>query len=149
MGGLGSGQTAKVGAGRKPAMSIVGGNVEQLPVVPAIDPGQVPEGFTSDEAAVWTELAPHAVRRQTLTQSTVLGFRQLCRLVVLERVIAKDPDSVGGANHRGVLQRIDAELLRFDLAPNGKPHGDATGGLARKQSPMERLKERRQALVAG
>jgi hypothetical protein len=147
MGGLGSGRGPKVGAGRKPGMAVVGG-VDVLPVVPVIDPGQVPEGFSPEQEAVWRELAPHAVRRQTLVQSTLLGFRQLCRLVVIERTIAADPDQVGGANHRGVLQRIDAELLRFDLAPNGKPHGDATGGVARKPSNLERLKERRQTLHA-
>jgi hypothetical protein len=27
----------------------------------------------------------------------------------------------GGANHRGMIQRVDAELARFCLSPFGKP----------------------------
>jgi hypothetical protein len=54
-----------------------------------------------------------------LTPATALGFRVLCRNVVLEQVLATGEDR-GGPNHRGILQRVDAELARFCLAPFGK-----------------------------
>ena len=35
--------------------------------------------------------------------------------------LATNPKTRGGANHRSILQRVDAELARFALSPNGKP----------------------------
>lgn len=104
-----------------------------------------PSTLSADASDVWRTLAPLAVERQTLTAATAHSFEVLCRNIVLERRLADDPETVGGPNHRGILQRVDAELLRFDLSPNGKPHGQAAA-LEKPQSAIERLRARRQAL---
>jgi len=113
--------------------------------VPAVP--EPPSWLSADAATMWRALAPLAVERQTLTAATAHSFEVLCRNVVLERRLAADPETVGGPNHRGILQRVDAELLRFDLSPNGKPHGQAAGTAPEKpKSALERLKERRQQM---
>src|SRR3982751_7001573 len=125
----------RAGAGRKPLTRLereVTGNAGhhmrvvphpaggQVPVVAPIAPVDDPVDLTPDEDKVWAELAPHALANRTLTKGTALSFRLLCRNVVLERTLALDPATRGGANHRGLLQRVDAELLRFNLSPCGK-----------------------------
>lgn len=108
-----------------------------------------PDDLSKEERDVWQKLAPHAIERGTLTKATALGFELLCRNVVLERVIAKDAELVGGANHRGLIQRIDAGLLRFDLAPNGKPHGAVVKAEDRPKSALDRMREKRLTVVGG
>lgn len=135
MGGVGSGGK-RPGQGRKPKSveeRRLAGNaghrgrvldhpssvaVQQLVEVEEFD---APNDLTIDERHVWTELAPHAFANLTLTRGTALGFRLLCRNVVLERRYALSVQDAGGASHRGMIQRVDAELLRFGLAPCGKP----------------------------
>lgn len=147
MGGRGSGGR-RPGAGRKPKFKVVpppsansdAGAAECTEVA-------VPETLTADQRAVWLQLAPHAVARGTLTRATAMSFELLCRNVVLERTIARDAEQVGGANHRGVIQRIDAEMLAFDLRPNGKPHGAVVKpGSEQPKSRLEMLKARRAGL---
>lgn len=113
-------------------------------------PGEwaAPDDLTADERAVWLKLAPHAVARQTLTKATAFQFELLCRNIVLERALSNDVETRGTANHRGLIQRIDAELLRFDLAPNGKPHGAVPGTVQKPKSRLELLQERRKGLHA-
>lgn len=159
MGGKGSGGK-RVGAGRKPKMKVVPPSKHPVtaPKVPStnsdaggsdpIEEFDAPDDLSADERKVWLKLAPHAFKRHTLTRATAMSFEMLCRNIVIERTLAKDVEQVGGANHRGIIQRIDAELLRFDLSPNGKPHGDVAGEKPKVQSALERLKERRQALHA-
>lgn len=138
MGGQGSGGR-RPGAGRKPksdAIRALDGNAGHrrrtadvvphpsappAPVLPALDEADVPNDLGHEERLVWLELAPHALASRTLTASTSLGFRMLCRNVVLERQYAQSVTDRGSANHRGLIQRVDAELLRFNLAPCGKP----------------------------
>ena len=137
----------RIGAGRKPnRLQVVTGSFDSrsaegaetvIPVPPA--------GLSGEAAAVWREFAPLAVERQTLNRSTMLAFAMLCRNIVLEQALAADPSLVGGANHRGMLQRVETELRGFDLSPNGKPHG-AVGGQAKPKSALEKLKERRASL---
>lgn len=125
----------RAGAGRKPKTRLeraVTGNAGhhirvlphpgggQVPVVAPIAGFEAPDDLTTDEGPIWAELAPHAFANRTLTKATALSFRLLCRNVVLERALALDPGTRGGANHRGLLQRVDAELLRFNLSPCGK-----------------------------
>lgn len=148
---------ARVGAGRKPRTLRVVTPIAPAEAVPEAVPDRVPEpphsvaGFnvpaelTAAEQTVWLRLAPLAVSRQTLTKATALGFELLCRNIVLERVLGKDPDSRGGPNHRGLIASIDRELLRFDLSPNGRPHGDAEKAQPQK-SKLQELQERRAAL---
>jgi hypothetical protein len=140
MGGLGSGQTTKIGTGPKPKSG----------PLPPVEPFEPSEELSESERTVWDRLAPHAFRRRTLTKATEYQFVVLCRNVVLERELGLDPEKRGGSDHRGVAQRIDAQLLRFDLAPNGKPHGDVVDLVPAEQSPLEKLKAQRASLrVAG
>ncbi|HZR23240.1 MAG TPA: hypothetical protein VFA59_06615 [Vicinamibacterales bacterium] len=88
---------------------------------PAPETFDPPKELTPDERAVWLQLAPHAFKAQTLTPVTAFAFVVLCRNVVLERRYAGSVTDAGGSNHRGLIQRIDAELARFSLAPMGKP----------------------------
>lgn len=136
MGGVGSGGGGR-GQGRKPKSAEekrLGGhaghrgkvidhpssaNVDPPPLV--VEEFDAPDDLTMDERHVWLELAPHAFAALTLTKGTSLGFRLLCRNIVLERRFAASVMDAGGASHRGLIQRVDAELLRFGLAPCGKP----------------------------
>jgi hypothetical protein len=69
--------------------------------------------------AVWHELAPHAFTARTLTPATTAVFVMLCRAIVRERDLALT--EAGGANHRGLMQRISTWTKDFSLAPMGKP----------------------------
>jgi hypothetical protein len=136
MGGPGSGGQ-RPGAGRKPknpALRVLDGNAGHRKVVthpsvpqspsqalPPLDPSEAPNELTVDERNVWLRLAPYARANGTLTPATGYSFNLLCRNIVLERRYADSVTDAGSANHRGLIQRIDAELLRFNLSPCGKP----------------------------
>ncbi len=136
MGGVGSGGR-RPGAGRKPksaAAIALGGNAGRRrkvvrhpsavipePAAVSVEAFDAPDELTTDERNVWLQLAPHAFANGTLTKATMYAFCLLCRNIVLERRYASSVQEAGGANHRGVIQRVDAELLRFSLAPCGKP----------------------------
>jgi hypothetical protein len=90
------------------------------PVVAPIAVCAPPDDLPPPARAVWLELAPHAAAARTLTPGTALAFGVLCRNVVLERTLAGIPLEQGGSNHRGLIMRVDAELLRFNLSPCGK-----------------------------
>lgn len=134
MGGKGSGGL-RVGAGRKskqgPLKILQGSATRRDRTAPSAKPVQfdhfdAPDDLSTDERLVWLRLAPHAFAAGTLAPAMEYQFVMLCRNIVLERQIALDPDQRGGANHRGIIQRIDAELARFCLAPMGKPIAVAT-----------------------
>lgn len=99
------------------------------PELPKVDESDAPDELTFEQRQIWLELAPHAMANGTLTAATALGFRMLCKNVALERAYAASVMDRGGPNHRGLIQRIDAELLRFNLAPCGKP---ISAGLAER-----------------
>src|SRR5580765_8643117 len=124
---------ARPGAGRKPRTvlerAVTPGHhgrvltypmTGQVPVVAPIEVFDPPVDLTGPAHAVWLDLAPHAFAARTLTKGTARAFMVLCRNVALEHELAGDPALRGGANHRGILQRLDAELLRFNLSPCGK-----------------------------
>lgn len=151
MGGRGSGGR-RPGSGRKPKTERerqIDGNAGHRPgrvlahpsapapstAVPEVDEFDAPNDLTTEERIVWLELAPHAFRNRTLTRATSLSFRLLCRNVVLERALAQSVEDRGGANHRGLIQRVDAELLRFNLSPCGK----AMFGEEQPQAPANPL----------
>jgi len=102
-----------------------------------VDP---PDDLPVEERAVWVVLAPHAIAARTLTPATALGFRMLCRNVVLEHTLATGEDR-GGPNHRGILQRVDAELAAFCLRPFGKPIYEAEP-VATPANPLEKFLKR-------
>lgn len=125
---------ARTGAGRKPKTAVeraVTGDpghrgrllthpgAGTVPTVAPVDEFDAPDDLTLDERRVWLELAPHAFAARTLTAGTSRSFRMLCRNVVLTERLAGSNDA-GGANHRGMQQRVDAELAAFSLRPFGK-----------------------------
>lgn len=128
---------ARPGAGRKPksaAERALDGNAghrgrvlthpSSAGVAPAETPVEefdAPDDLTFDERKVWMELAPFAFQNRTLTKATSLAFRTLCRNVVILNQYASSVQEKGSANHRGMIQRVDVELLSFGLAPCGKP----------------------------
>lgn len=114
------------------------GDAEQ--VIGPIRPVDLPEGLSPAEREVWDVLAPFAVQKRTLTDGTALAFALLCRNVVLEQKLARHPDSAGKGDHRGMIQRVDAELLRFDLAPCGKPMYEPVA--EKPANPLERFLKR-------
>jgi hypothetical protein len=110
-----------------------------------IEEFDAPNDLTMDERHVWMELAPHAFKSRTLTKASSLAFRMLCRNVVLEKMYATSVTDRGGASHRGLIQRVDAELLAFGLAPCGKPMADATPAKQAPVNPLERFLTRTHA----
>lgn len=129
---------ARVGSGRKKkpvAVKVLQGTATRqertrAASLPAVTAFESPADLTADERLVWARLAPHAFKARTLTAGMEYQFVMLCRNIVLERELALNPDTRGGANHRGILQRIDAQLLRFALSPIGKPLIEETPTLA-------------------
>lgn len=140
MGGRGSGGN-RPGSGRKPKdahLRLVEGDTSHrpAPVVATAPVADVPmPTLPAAEAAVWTQLAPHAMTGRTLTPATAYQFELLCRNVVLERELSVG-EHRGGANHRGLIQRVDAELARFCLAPMGKATYEAEDKPA---NPLDRF----------
>ncbi len=138
------------GAGRKPKSSVEraldGGAGHRGKVLPhpssapqtfKVDEFDAPDDLTRDERLIWLELAPFAFANGTLTRATSLAFRVLCQNIVILRQYAGSVQDKGGANHRGMIQRVDAELLRFSLSPCGKP---APGALIPDQPAADPLK---------
>jgi hypothetical protein len=122
---------ARVGSGRKPkslAEKLLIGSARgkdrrrasALSATP-VEAFDAPDDLTAAEKLVWERLAPSAFKSKTLTKATEYQFVLLCRNVVLERELAVNPEMRGGANHRGILQRIDSQLTKFVLSPMGKP----------------------------
>lgn len=140
---------ARVGAGRKPKAGHLrsfdgGAGKRKAPgvVEPAataeITEFDAPNDLTLEERRVWMELAPHAFKKRTLTPATSLAFCLLCRNVLLERQYAQSVNDRGGANHRGMIQRVDNELAAFDLRPIGKPIYEAEASTAKKEPEQKR-----------
>lgn len=153
-GGRRPGAGAKPKSDRARALSGVRGHskgrVLSHPGAKSDDPGDVdefdaPNDLTTDERNVWLELAPHAFRNRTLTKATSLSFRMLCRNVLLERGMATSKADQGTADHRGMIQRVDAELLRFNLSPCGKAMYEPTEGQQKPANPLERFLNRGRA----
>lgn len=107
------------------------------------EPVDRPSDLPQEQAAVWAELAPHATEARTLVPATVQAFRDLCEAIVVKRAllarietdgltyIKVTVDGTGTehteikahpllAQHRGMMQRVEAGMARFRLAPMGK-----------------------------
>lgn len=102
-----------------------------------------PAGLTDEQRAVWVRQAPHAVRKGTLNASTAANFERYVRAAALEETIGRDPDRAGGADHRGLLQRLNTFELQFLLAPCGKAMIDAPAAEAKPVSPLDRFLNRK------
>lgn len=133
MGGTGSGGR-RVGSGKKRTSDLehaIAGTTLKLAhvlthpnaptAVAPIETFDPPKTLKGIARQVWLELAPHAFEARTLTRATELGFVILCRNVALERRLAGKTTTAGRSNHRGMIQRVDAELSKFCLSPFGKP----------------------------
>lgn len=145
---------ARAGSGRKPLTTLErtltgnpghrgrvleGPGLGTVPMVAPLAPVEPPEDLPSAVRAVWDQLAPHAHQARTLTPATAVAFQLLCQNVVLERYTAsRDP---GGANHRGLIQRVDAELAAFNLRPFGKPIYEADPAPA-SANPLDKFLHR-------
>jgi hypothetical protein len=143
------------GAGRKPKSDVVRaidgtrdrrpGRILPHPSAPESGPVPIeefdaPDDLTFDERKVWLELAPFAFANRTLTRATSFSFRLLCRNIVLEQAL-RAAAYRGGSDHRGLIQRVDAELLRFNLSPCGKALYDAAP--AKIENPLDRFRNRK------
>ena len=126
MGGRGSGG-ARSGSGRKSkrlaekALHGTASLKEKRAGLPEVDEFDAPDDLTRDERLVWLKLAPHAFAARTLTRATEDAFSDLCRDRVLMLELSRDPDRRGGADHRGVTQRVQSKMKDFALSPMGKP----------------------------
>ena len=122
----------RAGAGRKPKSdlekAITGNpghrsNVVQHPSATAVAPIETFEPskrLPETAKAIWQELAPHAFAARTLTRATQAAFEMLCRNMVLELKFSGSALGAGGADHRGMIQRVNAALKDFGLSPLGK-----------------------------
>ena len=123
---------ARVGSGRKPkdvAMAALHGSrqrtVVRFPAQPgalaqsAPEPVGAPADLKGRPLRVWLELAPFALAGLTLTAGTSAAFSMLSRAIALERKLAKGKEA-GESKHRGMMQRVEAGMTRFRLAPMGK-----------------------------
>lgn len=120
----------------------------------------MPAGLADSVAAVWVDLAPLALQAKTLTPATSGAMLDLCKAIVLRDKFAEQIDEDGYtfqkvtvdgsgqehsetkahpliAQHRGMMQRVEAGRARFRLAPIGKEI--ATSGQEKPTSALERL----------
>ena len=110
---------------------------EARPGCPAVAPAApvpavgMPVDLPAGQAAVWAELAPHAIQARTLTPATAHAFRDLCEAIVLKRAAVSRIGRDGlmlqsGERHSllpnalGLMGRVETGLQRFGLAPMGK-----------------------------
>jgi hypothetical protein len=153
MGGKGSGG-ARVGAGRRRQTQQeqwIAGAVSRSPeqagrkptaALAPPEPVSRPLDLNDAEVDVWEDLAPQALANLTLTPATRFAFRDLVEAIVMRRAmraaigeeltVADDKGNEKAhpliTHHRGMMQRVEAGLARFRLAPFGKeilPQGDA------------------------
>lgn len=133
----------RIGAGRKPkASKVVGmdGLPRPIPPGPTLDAAKAsplaepPEGLTEAQAALWRDLAPHAIAQQTLVPSTVRGFRELVEILAMKQAIADTIAAAGAAtsgmdallrHYAKLAQRVDGTLARYRLTAAGKPEPSA------------------------
>jgi phage terminase small subunit len=107
-----------------------------------------PVDLTERQQAIWRELAPHAIGKKTLVAETFTAFRMLCSQIALMRAIEAELEQDGLTGQKvtlqmdesggglqsvekkahtllpkltTVMQRVEAGLVRFGIAPTGKP----------------------------
>lgn len=87
--------------------------------LPVLDESDAPNELSTDERVVWLRLAPHAMQKGRLTEATAFHFVQMCKNIALMHRYAASVTEAGGASHRGLIQRVDTELLTYGLVPSG------------------------------
>lgn len=98
-------------------------SVPAKPEQPAteLDESQAPDVLSVEERLIWMELGALALKKgKTLAFIKAYPFRLLCANAALERRYAKSVTEAGSANHRGMIQAVDKEMLRFGLLDFGK-----------------------------
>lgn len=106
-------------------------------------PVEMPADLPDAQQVIWKELAPHATEQGTLVPATASALRHLCAAVVARDQMAEAIEhdgltfqkiTVDGSGqehselkahplisqHRGMMQRVEAGLVRFRLSPIGK-----------------------------
>lgn len=116
--------------------------------LPAAAPAPVevfdaPADLLPAERVIWVALAPFACEQRTLTKATSLAFRLLCRNIVIENEMALAADARGGSDHRGMIQRVETGMLRFNVSPCGKALYEAPLTSAASVNPLEKFLRRR------
>ena len=145
---------SRPGAGRKPKSSHLrgldggAGHRGAAPAAPKatveVEEFDAPNSLTLEQRRVWMELAPHAFAARTLTKGTMESFVMLCRNVLIERGLAAGA-LAGTADHRGMIQRVDAEMAAFNLRPCGKAIYEAEPDGKAPANPLSRFTSRKQA----
>jgi hypothetical protein len=117
---------------------------------PSVDTFEPPKYLPLEAQLVWVELAAHAVKVNTLKAGTLAAFEMLCCNVVLERKYRSSPLGAGGPDHRGMIQRVNAQMKDFALSPFGKAiHEGASEEADKPMSPLERLLSRKRGGMNG
>ena len=139
----------RVGAGRKPRSSLRAVATrrvpsEEKPKVADDALRRVPAGLADDQAAIWETYAGPAIEAGTLTSRMVGAFAFMVKLIAQEQAILVQIEADGwtftkvtidGAgqeqrelkahplcpHYRGIVQRVDAQMKSFAVAPFGKP----------------------------
>lgn len=97
-----------------------------------------PADLSEARKAFWREWAPKAIAAGTLTEATVLGFRELSEQYVIKEDLAKAVELKAPGWGESLklwmkaTQRLDASMARFKLTAFGKPETKqkAPGGAA-------------------
>lgn len=87
-----------------------------------------PEGITAATRDHWNDLAPHAVAARTLVEATAADFLELCELLAEKDDVLAERRAEGwtirgvalAKEYRGLVQRAEAKLRAFRLAPMGR-----------------------------
>lgn len=141
---------SRPGSGRKPKNAVLrgldGGAGKRGPASAAVavaplEEFAAPDTLTMDQRHVWLRLAPHAFAARTLTKATMEAFLLLCRNVVIEQALSASAFA-GNADHRGMIQRVDAEMAAFSLRPVGKPIFEAEPEAEKPANPLDRFLKR-------
>lgn len=141
--------------------------MDQTQQIDAVGP---PEDIEDEALTVWNRLAPFALSARTLIPATADRFLLLCRQVVMERDMAEKVKADGWtyvsvtvdgagqerqmlkahplcAPHRNMMQRIEAGMAAFQLAPMGKAMAPK-GNQEKPKSALERLQAQRSTIRA-
>lgn len=152
----------RVGAGRKPksrTLHAVHGTTSEASnqghgaeTTAAAGPVTPPKGLSKPELEAWRLLAPAAIAAGTLVATTAADFRELCRLHVHVEAAHAEFQKVGWNEYglklerayRGAVQRLEAKMRAFRLAPIGKEIAPAAE--EKPQSALEKLHAQRASL---
>lgn len=117
-----------------------------------------PEDLPADQKAVWQQYAQLAMDRRTLVPQTVPAFLEFCELMAEKRAVKRTIDHDGRtylkvtvdgsgqehqelkahplkADYAKLAKSVESYLLKFMLAPFGKPAGGSSA-----RTPLEQKK---------